>query len=142
VLRNLQQLSVANSCGYTLTPDRTFVAAAGSAVTVHMQTGTACEWSLQTNESWIHLPSGTSGAGPASVLLQVDANRGAARMGVVSVAGPSVRLTEARMHELAPRVLAAAAELSDACKSSDYFTAASRSTTRPAAPTLETRHAV
>ena len=63
-------------------------------------------------------------------------------VGVVSVAGPSVRLTEARMHELAPRVLAAAAELSDACKSSDYFTAASRSTTRPAAPTLETRHAV
>jgi len=98
VLRNLQQLSVANSCGYTLTPDRTFVAAAGSAVTVHMQTGTACEWSLQTNESWIHLPSGTSGAGPASVLLQVDANRGAARMGVVSVAGRRVVVRQGALH--------------------------------------------
>jgi len=63
-------------------------------------------------------------------------------VGVVSVAGPSVRLTEARMHELAPLVLAAATELSDACKSSDYFTAASRSTTRPAAPSLENRHAI
>lgn len=63
-------------------------------------------------------------------------------VGVVSVAGPSVRLTEARMHELAPLMLAAAAELSDACKSSDYFTAASRSTTRPAAPSLENRDAV
>ena len=63
-------------------------------------------------------------------------------VGVVSVAGPSVRLTEARMHALGPLVLAAAAELSDACKSSDYFTAASRSTTRPAAPSLENRDAI
>ena len=51
-------------------------------------------------------------------------------VGVVSVAGPSVRLTEARMHELAPVMLAAASELSDACKSSEYFAAASRSTAR------------
>jgi hypothetical protein len=62
--------------------------------------------------------------------------------GVVSVAGPSVRLTEARIHELAPVMLAAAAELSDACTSSDYFTAASRSTGRPAALATENRHAI
>ena len=42
--------------------------------------------------------------------------------GVISVAGPSVRLTEARMHALAPVMQAAAAELSDACKASEYFT--------------------
>jgi DNA-binding IclR family transcriptional regulator len=48
-------------------------------------------------------------------------------VGVVSVAGPSVRLNEARMHELAPQMIAAAAELSDACKSSEYFAVASRS---------------
>jgi DNA-binding IclR family transcriptional regulator len=47
-------------------------------------------------------------------------------VGVVSVAGPSVRLTEARIHELAPAVQAAAAELSDACRSSEYFAAAGR----------------
>jgi IclR family acetate operon transcriptional repressor len=63
-------------------------------------------------------------------------------VGVVSVAGPSVRLTEARMHELAPMMLAAAAELSDACRGSDYFTAASRSAERPTARPLETRHAI
>ena len=55
-------------------------------------------------------------------------------VGVVSVAGPSVRLTEARMHELAPVMLAAASELSDACKSSEYFAAASRSSARRRAP--------
>lgn len=62
-------------------------------------------------------------------------------VGVVSVAGPSVRLTEARMHELAPVMLAAAAELSDACKGSDYFTAASRTTARAEAQPPEKRHA-
>jgi IclR family transcriptional regulator, acetate operon repressor len=44
-------------------------------------------------------------------------------IGVVSLAGPSVRLTEARMDELAPALLAAASELSDSCKSSEYFAA-------------------
>jgi DNA-binding IclR family transcriptional regulator len=47
-------------------------------------------------------------------------------IGSVSVAGPSVRLTETRMHELGPVLLASAAELADACVGSEYFTAASR----------------
>ncbi len=63
-------------------------------------------------------------------------------VGVVSIAGPSVRLTAARMRELAPPMLCAAAELSDACGSSEYFTAASRSAARPAIPSLENRDAV
>jgi IclR family transcriptional regulator, negative regulator of allantoin and glyoxylate utilization operons len=63
-------------------------------------------------------------------------------VGVVSVAGPTVRLTEARMHELAPLMLAAASELSDACRGSDYFTMASRSTGRAAASPEESPHAV
>lgn len=41
----------------------------------------------------------------------VDPDRGAA-LGVVSIAGPSLRLTDERMAELAPGLLATAAELS------------------------------
>jgi IclR family acetate operon transcriptional repressor len=63
-------------------------------------------------------------------------------VGVISVAGPSVRLTEARMHALAPVMQAAADELSDACKASDYFTAASRSAARSTTHPTETQHAV
>ena len=63
-------------------------------------------------------------------------------VGVLSVAGPSVRLTESRMQALAPQMLAAAGELSDACKSSEYFTAASRSTGRPGARPLEMHDAL
>lgn len=42
-------------------------------------------------------------------------------VGVLSVAGPSARMSEARMHELAPALLAATAELSAACPASELF---------------------
>jgi DNA-binding IclR family transcriptional regulator len=42
-------------------------------------------------------------------------------VGVLSVAGPAARLSEARLHELAPTLLAAAAELSSACPASELF---------------------
>ncbi|WP_136068550.1 IclR family transcriptional regulator [Modicisalibacter radicis] len=43
-------------------------------------------------------------------------------IGVISVAGPSVRLTESRMHELAPKLLQAVEELSHCSQSSQLFT--------------------
>lgn len=42
-------------------------------------------------------------------------------LGVLSVAGPSARMSEARMHELAPVLLAAVAELSAASPASELF---------------------
>jgi DNA-binding IclR family transcriptional regulator len=60
-------------------------------------------------------------------------------VGTVSVAGPSVRLTEARMHELAPALLASAAELADAGAASPFFAAASRAPVRPASPSARER---
>lgn len=42
-------------------------------------------------------------------------------VGVLSVAGPSARLPQARLHELAPLLLTFAAELSAACQASELF---------------------
>ncbi|HIE0246378.1 IclR family transcriptional regulator, partial [Pseudomonas aeruginosa] len=42
-------------------------------------------------------------------------------LGVLSVAGPSARFGEARMHELAPLLLAAAQDLSHASQASELF---------------------
>jgi DNA-binding IclR family transcriptional regulator len=56
---------------------------------------------------------------------------GGAVRGTVSIAGPSFRLTEARMHEVAPLLLAAAAELSDASPGSPAFSRARSGGTRP-----------
>ncbi|MOA40307.1 hypothetical protein D3C78_1621700 [compost metagenome] len=42
-------------------------------------------------------------------------------IGVLSIAGPSARLPEERLHELAPLLLAAVAELSAASQASELF---------------------
>ena len=51
----------------------------------------------------------------APVLRRKDA------IGVISIAGPRIRLTSARMHELAPALLAAAAELGPISNASSLF---------------------
>lgn len=89
--------------------------------------------------AWV-VESSTPGTSAMAAVVHHPVTGGV--VGVVSVAGPSVRLTEARMQALAPVMLAAAAELSDACKSSDYFTAASRSSERPDAQPMEKRYAI
>jgi DNA-binding IclR family transcriptional regulator len=42
-------------------------------------------------------------------------------VGVLSVAGPSARMTQARLHELAPTLLMFAEELSQASQASELF---------------------
>lgn len=78
--------------------------------------------------SWV-VESSAPGTSAMASAIRHPATQGV--VGVVSVAGPSVRLTEARMHELAPTMLAAAADLAEACDGSDYLMQASRSLPRP-----------
>ncbi len=55
-------------------------------------------------------------------------------IGTVSVAGPTVRLTEPRILELGPELLKSAAELSDASIASSFLSEAARAPQRaPAA---------
>jgi DNA-binding IclR family transcriptional regulator len=86
--------------------------------------------------AWVVESSAPGTAAMAAAILH-PVTRGV--VGTVSVAGPSVRLTEARMQELAPAMLAAAGELADASTNSPFFTTASRSLERPAARTRRTR---
>lgn len=80
--------------------------------------------------AWV-VDSSAPGTAAMAAVIRHPVTQGV--VGTVSVAGPSVRLTEARMHALAPTMLAAAAELSDACRSSEFFIAASRSSGSAAA---------
>ena len=50
--------------------------------------------------------------GVSAVAAAIRAEEGGPGLGTVSIAGPSARVTEKRLHELAPRVLASAAEFS------------------------------
>jgi DNA-binding IclR family transcriptional regulator len=81
--------------------------------------------------AWV-VDSSAPGTAAMATAIRHPATRGV--VGTVSVAGPSVRLTEARMHALAPTMLAAAAELADACRASDFFIAASRSSAATPSP--------
>ncbi len=74
----------------------------------------------------------SSAPGTSAMAAAIRHRSGQRVIGVVSVAGPSVRLTEKRMHELAPRMLTTADELEDACEGSEYLSQASRSIGRPA----------
>lgn len=62
-----------------------------------------------------------AGAGTSALAAVVRHPRDAHVIGVLSIAGPSVRLTEAQMHALAPKLLAAAEELSQTSQASNVF---------------------
>jgi DNA-binding IclR family transcriptional regulator len=74
----------------------------------------------------------SSALGTSAMAAPIRHRTGQRVIGVVSVAGPSVRLTEARMRELGPQVLATAAELAEVCEGSEYLAQASRAIGRPA----------
>lgn len=64
----------------------------------------------------------SSGPGMAAIAAPVRHPANRTPVGVVSIAGPSSRLTEAHMLELAPMLLDAAEQLSVACLGSPSFT--------------------
>src|SRR5262249_30117633 len=57
----------------------------GLTVPVTLTTGAGCAWTSSTDASWIHLPPGASGSGPATVTLNIDANTGPARTGTFTI---------------------------------------------------------
>ena len=79
--------------------------------------------------SWV-VDSSAPGTSAMAAAIRHPVTQGV--VGVISVAGPSARLTEARMHALAPVLRAAAADLSEACDGSEYLMQASRSFERRA----------
>ena len=84
----------------------------------------------------------SSAPGTAAMAATIRHPASRAVVGVVSVAGPLVRLTDARMDELAPAMLSAAAQLSDASSSSEFFTAVGRASIGASEPTAPRPRAV
>ena len=63
----------------------------------------------------------SSAPGLSAISTPVRTREGTRTIGVLSIAGPSMRLPEERLRRLAPDLLAAAAELSAASLGSAYF---------------------
>jgi hypothetical protein len=85
----------AGSCAVTLTPTSFAVDAVATLRTVSVVAGTQCGWSATTVAEWLTVTSG-SGAGIGSVTFRAETNTsGAARVGVVSIGGQAVTVTQA-----------------------------------------------
>jgi hypothetical protein len=85
----------AGECRYRVGPLAAAVEAAGSTVTVHVETDAACEWIATSDAGWIRVTAGATSRGNGSVSLAADANTGATRSGTIRVAGHTVTLTQA-----------------------------------------------
>jgi hypothetical protein len=85
----------ANVCTNTLSSNSVTVGSPASTLSVIVATGDDCSWTATSPVSWITLPGGSGGTGPASVSLAVAENTGAtARSATVSIAGRSLTVTQ------------------------------------------------
>src|SRR5579872_5274652 len=82
-------------CHFAVSPVNSSVSAQGGSVTVSVDTLTGCAWTASSQAPWIHVTGGATGNAPGPVALAIDANTGAARSGVVTVAGQAVTISQA-----------------------------------------------
>ena len=85
----------ASSCTYNVSPTSLNAGASGGSLNVSIQTDAVCSWSITGLPSWITIPGGASGTGPATVTLVAAANPGVARSATLSIAGVSVTVNQA-----------------------------------------------
>ncbi len=86
-----------SGCSYTLTPANLSPNANGGTPSVSVSTSAGCTWnaSVAPTATWITLASATSNTGAGTASFTVVANTGAARSGVVTVAGQNFTINQA-----------------------------------------------
>ncbi len=82
-------------CRYGVTPASTTVSADGASVSAAVDTLTGCSWSATSQVSWIVVASPASGTKSGAIAMNVQANAGAARRGVVTIADQAVTVDQA-----------------------------------------------
>jgi hypothetical protein len=87
-------LTQSNGCVYNLTPSSVAVPAAADRTSVGVQTAEGCPWTTVNQVPWVTVGSGAA-AGPGAAQLQVAANSGRARSGVLTIAGRPFSISQA-----------------------------------------------
>jgi serine protease AprX len=82
------------TCAATLNPTSADYTAAGGSGTFDVQTGSGCDWTAVSNDSWIHITGGGSGTGNGTVSYSVDANSDGARIGTITAAGQTFTVNQ------------------------------------------------
>ena len=89
-----QQPIGATPCSYGISATQLTAPAAGVTSAVGVTAAAACSWTAASPVDWITVTSGASGSGNATVSMIVAANTGAARTGVVTIAGQAYTVTQ------------------------------------------------
>jgi Putative binding domain, N-terminal len=84
-----------NLCSYAISPGVASIGATAGSATVAITAPSGCSWTVASQTAWIAVISGASGAGSASVTISISANPGAARSGIVSIAGQAFTVNQA-----------------------------------------------
>lgn len=85
----VRQSGDAGACQYSVTPVRFSPCMPGGTVTATITTEASCPWTATPAASWLGVPSGSSGAGSASIAIAFGDNYDAPRDGIVQVRWPT-----------------------------------------------------
>lgn len=81
-------------CSYSIAPTAETVPAGGGPVIVQVTAADGCAWTASSSEAWLPISSGASGSGGGAVRVEVQPNSGAARTGIVTIAGQTMTVTQ------------------------------------------------
>ena len=81
-------------CAYDVQPRAHTVPAAGGTAAIVIATTQGCGWAASSNVPWITIQGATTGNGPGQLSFSVAATTGAARTGILSLAGQQVTVTQ------------------------------------------------
>ncbi len=82
------------TCSYAVSPPRKTIAASGEATTISVTTASGCDWAASSGADWISISGRQGGSGSGSIQVVAERNPGAARSGIVTVAGIRVTLDQ------------------------------------------------
>ncbi len=92
------------ACQYSVAPVEFSPCMPAGSVTAMLTTQASCPWTADPDMSWLSVPSGTSGTGPAAITIAYTDNYDAPRQGIIKVrwptptAGQNLRVLQAGCH--------------------------------------------
>jgi RHS repeat-associated protein len=84
-----------SSCSYALNKTSESISEQEGSGSLTLTTGGGCPWTAASNAGWLTISSATSGNGPATITYSVAANPVGQRVGVITVGGQTLTVTQA-----------------------------------------------
>jgi len=83
-------------CAFEVSPEVIDIDGAGGTRTITVTTTTGCAWTVATDDRWLTVIEGVSGAGSGIARIEIAANPGENRVGTLSIGGRQVTIHQAK----------------------------------------------